>query len=78
MVSIYTNIFNNVPNIIYFEWLPHTYQLPYLVVKTLAIKHAKSSTAVPTDIHTRPHTARHGVDYRSHRSCMTQVTEHYL
>jgi len=41
MVSIYTYIFNYVPNIIYFEWLPHTYQLPYLVVETLAIKHAK-------------------------------------
>jgi len=41
MVSIYTNIFNDVPNIIYFEWLPHTYQLPYLVVNCLVIKHAK-------------------------------------
>jgi hypothetical protein len=41
MVSLYTNIFNDVPNIIYFEWLPHTYQPPNLVVKTLAIKRAK-------------------------------------
>ena len=34
----------------------------------------KSSTAVPSDIHTRPHTARHGVDCGSHRSYMTKIT----
>jgi hypothetical protein len=43
MVSINSNIFNDVLNIIYFEWLPHTYQVPYLVAKTLAIKHAKNT-----------------------------------